>query len=119
MGTHRDAELALFRKAKKAGITKADAVDARVTTFRRQSKREGWLPSELAMSLVALREAADLAYGEDAPPPHSRKRGPKGAVVGRRSPKKKAPPPRETEGERASMTELVGDDYDLAGADNE
>lgn len=86
MGTHEDAEKGLMRRAKKAGITKAEACAARQLVLTTQARREGWRPSELAMSLADVFEAADDVWNETEEPARGGRnnRGPKGPKSNRR-----------------------------------
>lgn len=59
---HNDPELALARKAKRAGFTKSDYIDKRTKTTMHAAKVGEWRRSELAAALADIHEAADLAY---------------------------------------------------------
>ncbi len=63
----RDHELTIARRAKKAGIGKAEYLTTRTDAMRRSAKSQGWTASELAMTLGDIVGVADNVYGKDKP----------------------------------------------------
>lgn len=59
----RDSLTAALKRAKAAGVTRAEAEFTMVTGYRENAKRQGWRPSELAATLAELDDKLNRVYG--------------------------------------------------------
>ena len=61
-----DPERALARKAKRAGISKAEYLTKREAVTNAAARLQSWRPSERAAALAELDEIANEIWGDDA-----------------------------------------------------